>query len=422
MDATLACERIHAMLARLPRHTDPKQVPFSNGLYFFFESGEDSDHGHPRITRIGNHPHAQSRLVGRLRDHYTTKRDQKNWSVFRRYLGGSLLRRDGVMDCLEPSPGRGHWESGKGLECDECAPYEARVTERLQQEFTFACVEIEQQHLRNELERRLIAALAQCRTCRPSASWLGSHAYPSEVRSSGLWNSQHVEGTAPSSELLDEFWDRVAASRAGEDDLSDTLLLIPCSAGKRGRAHLGLVPTPISAFLGENAKTVLLEGRAQAFERASFDRSSPPVPALARYSGQPYKTPGFLEAVLDAMTRGLHVLIVSGGYGLIRAEEPIQDYEAPMTKTLTVWRRRIPVVLRDYVERNAIHRTFGAFSTVYGAVVPDQLAAEDWRAVPTLEDVGGGPAMVRIPQRVASLTLELLGSDLEPGPHWLRSS
>jgi hypothetical protein len=189
MDPTEVCSQIHTVLARLPRYTEPKEVPFSNGLYFFFESGEDSDHGHPRITRIGNHPHAQGRLAGRLRDRYTTKRDQKNWSVFRGYLRGALLRREGVVGCLEPSPGCGHWESGTGLECDECARYEARVTQRLHEDFTFTCVEIEQQDLRNELEKRLIAAVAQCRTC-------GRARHGSEASRIRLRSAAPVCGTA----------------------------------------------------------------------------------------------------------------------------------------------------------------------------------------------------------------------------------
>ena len=107
------------------------------------------------------------------------------------------------------------------------------------------------------------------------------------------------------------------------------MLLIPCSAGKRDNADLGLVPAPISSFLGDRANALFREGRAQAFERTSLDGSSLPTPALTRYSGQPYKTPGFVEAVLDAMARGLHVLVVSGGYGLVRAEEPIPGLRSP---------------------------------------------------------------------------------------------
>ncbi len=86
-----------------------------------------------------------------------------------------------------------------------------------------------------------------------------------------------------------------------------------------------------------------------------------------------------------------------------------------MQKTLTVWRSRIPAILRDYVARNGIRQTFGAFSTVYSATVPELLTDEDWRAVPSLDELGGGFAMTRIPERVAELVLDLLQEDLAPG-------
>jgi hypothetical protein len=195
LDADDACRSIHEVLADLPRYTSPREVPFANGLYFFFEAGESSPHGEPRITRIGNHPNAQDRLVGRLADHYRTRRDAKNGSVFRRYLGGALLRQDGRRACLEPGPGRGHWELSHAHECDACAPYEDLVTERLRSSFSFTCVRADDQLLRNRLERALIASVAQCSISRPSSTWLGTLTYSERVHASGLWNSDAVDGS-----------------------------------------------------------------------------------------------------------------------------------------------------------------------------------------------------------------------------------
>jgi hypothetical protein len=73
--------------------------------------------------------------------------------VFRQYLGGALLRNDGMEGCLAPGPGLGHWEMATGLECECCVGYEDRVTARLRYSFTFACVQIDDQKLRNHLER-----------------------------------------------------------------------------------------------------------------------------------------------------------------------------------------------------------------------------------------------------------------------------
>jgi hypothetical protein len=169
------------------------------------------------------------------------------------------------------------------------------------------------------------------------------------------------------------------------------------------------------------AASLLAEGREEAFNRAHIDSSSRLRPALGRYSGQPYATQGVVDGLLRAMRWGLHVLVVSGGYGLLRAEEPIQDYEAHMQRTSTVWRRRIPSILHDYVTRNRIRRTLGVFSRQYAAVVPDQLSNEDWRAVPSFAELPGrGSAMRVVPQRVARLLLELLRDDLHPGDGWVR--
>lgn len=49
------CQRIHAAVDRLPRYTGSSfHVPFDNGLYFFFEQDEKSQHGHAgQIVRMG---------------------------------------------------------------------------------------------------------------------------------------------------------------------------------------------------------------------------------------------------------------------------------------------------------------------------------------------------------------------------------
>ena len=356
IEATRACEAIHDAVMNLPTYTFPGDVPFANGLYFFFEAGEDSPHGRPRITRIGNHPRTQGRLVGRLREHYATRPNAKNGSVFRRYLGGALLRRDGIERCLAPSPGLGHWESGTASECETCVGYEERVTSYLRSSLRFACVRIDDQELRNHLERRLIASVAQCRACRPSVGWLGSLSYSGNVRSSGLWNSDHVNGPVATDADIETFRKLASRSANPEHDLADALLLIPCSAAKRGKDPVPLGPRSITDFLSPDAARVLAEGRSRAFASNGvwLDPASEPVVALGRYSGEPYRTEGVIDGLLDAIARGLHVLILSGGYGLLRAEEPIHDYNAQMRKTLPAWRSRIPVILRDYVTRNGI--------------------------------------------------------------------
>ena len=171
-DHAVVCARIHQIVAQLKAYGDPDEVPFDNGLYFFHEEGEQSSHGNiPGIVRVGNHPKAQDRLRGRLWDHYSPN---KNFSVFRKFLGGALLRRKNpAHPCLQPAPGQGHWEKQNGRTCPRCLPVEERVTNLLQEKFTFRCVEIRNKVQRNEFEKKLIGSLSICPTCKPSARWLG---------------------------------------------------------------------------------------------------------------------------------------------------------------------------------------------------------------------------------------------------------
>lgn len=44
VDAAQACALIHQVLRGLPQYRSPDEVPFANGLYFFFDAGERSAH------------------------------------------------------------------------------------------------------------------------------------------------------------------------------------------------------------------------------------------------------------------------------------------------------------------------------------------------------------------------------------------
>ncbi|MFQ5909974.1 MAG: hypothetical protein ACE5IJ_04540, partial [Thermoplasmata archaeon] len=182
-DASKVCRRIHHYLDGLPMLRDPSRVPTANGLYFFYEKGEKSPHGGPRIVRVGNHPRSQGRLVVRLQQHYS---GNKNSSVFRRFLGGAILRRrDSNHPCLQPQPGRGHWEKQGSKTCDLCRPVEREVSALLRDSFRFRVLRIVDRNSRNLFERGLISSLSACPQCTPSEEWLGRYAYSEKVASSG---------------------------------------------------------------------------------------------------------------------------------------------------------------------------------------------------------------------------------------------
>ncbi len=193
------------MLSSLPLLGHPDDVPVSNGLYFFYQQGELSAHGGPRIVRVGNHPRSQDGLVRRLQRHYS---GSKNGSVFRKFLGGALMRRrDSGHPCLQPGPGTGHWERQDAKTCEVCRPIEREVSSLLRDEFRFRVVRVVDRGFRNLMERKLIAYLSACPHCGPSENWLGRYAYSKKVVPSGLWNSQYVGKNIPAS--LGE-WNRFA--------------------------------------------------------------------------------------------------------------------------------------------------------------------------------------------------------------------
>lgn len=209
-----ACGAVHDLLKPLPVVEQPGGVSITDGLYFFYEDGESSSHApEGRIVRVGNHPRSDGTLVRRLRQHY---RGGKNGSVFRKFLGGALMRAESPSHpCLAPGPGRGHWERQDEKPCDRCRPVEQRVSRLLRTSFRLRCVFIPDRMERNRFEALLIASLSTCSVCGPSSRWLGKLAYSEVVRSAGLWNSQFVGGAPMTSDDLCRFAGHVSSTPTG---------------------------------------------------------------------------------------------------------------------------------------------------------------------------------------------------------------
>lgn len=142
---------------------------------------------------------------------------------------------------------------------------------------------------------------------------------------------------------------------------------------------------------------------------------------MAWYTGQPYSTAGFREKLVNALGDGLHCLIISGGYGLVRPEEPIHFYKAHLpTQTQGVWSKRLPTLLDDYTKRNDIRRTFSAFSASYAAHVPRKVSTESWRAIPEFDrQIDRGSPMRVVPEKVGALLTSLMCDDFDPGEGWV---
>lgn len=170
----------------------------ARGLYFFFEPGESRASGAPRVVRVGTHAVGNGRkstLWSRLRMHRGTRSGLGNHrgSVFRLRVGEALAKRESAL--LTPT-----WADGTS------APPETRKLEEPLERAVSAFIgtmsvlwvaigdEPNKQSDRAYIERNAIGLLS-CATAgsdRPSSSWLGSQSASHEIRTSGLWNVDHV--------------------------------------------------------------------------------------------------------------------------------------------------------------------------------------------------------------------------------------
>ena len=149
--------------------------------------------------RVGTHAlktGSKTKLWTRLRQHKgvaSSGGGNHGGSIFRKIVGAALIKKDGLN---YPSWGK-----------DDSAPREVRKLEQPLERivstrigkmpFLWLAVEDEAgpDSLRGYIERNAIALLSNFGRHSidpPSSSWLGHHCNREKVRTSGLWNSNHV--------------------------------------------------------------------------------------------------------------------------------------------------------------------------------------------------------------------------------------
>jgi hypothetical protein len=204
---------VYALVRSLPRLNHEARSPDlpPNGIYLFFERGETvkrEGQTYDRIVRIGTH-RQDGRFPARIRQHYGhvfSLRGNKNSSVFRKHLGGALMRRVDTSDQRI-----GPWLIQGGPSFPEV---EESVSRLLRECFTFACFRVDLREDRMLLESGLIALLAQHPLGQPSEDWLGHHAASEEIRRTGLWNTQRVDAVPLTDEEVQRFERLVQAALA----------------------------------------------------------------------------------------------------------------------------------------------------------------------------------------------------------------
>lgn len=187
---------IHEWMTQLPRyHWDQiDSVPFQNGIYIMFEMGEKL-YGMDRIVRIGTH-RANGRLKERLKDHFL--KENKDGSILRKNVGLSLLHRERdpfeviwALDWSKPSIKN---EYANGTQLGHKKAIEGAVSSYLRNNLSFTCIFVENEEDRLRIEEALIATLSKASDFESSSEWLGRHSPKPEIVSSGLWNTQGLNG------------------------------------------------------------------------------------------------------------------------------------------------------------------------------------------------------------------------------------
>jgi hypothetical protein len=145
------------------------------------------------------------------------------------------------------------------------------------------------------------------------------------------------------------------------------LLIPPCSDSKRG-TDKACPEIQIVELLGEKAAALLRSGRKIAL-RNRIDLDSEQIAFLYRYSGFLYSMRRFRRYIRSLLRKGVHILILSGGYGLVHPLERGHSYNVKIRSTASVWKHRLPKILKDYIKRNRIRRVFVAGSSDYAKVL-----------------------------------------------------
>jgi hypothetical protein len=176
------------------------------------------------------------------------------------------------------------------------------------------------------------------------------------------------------------------------DPLS-ALILLPCSASKASGGSSRTVAPP-SPWTPE-----LHHARIRLHETARVDERQV-MPAWQRYTGGFYKSAG--SSLADAVSAGAHVAIVSGGYGVVRADEVIGMYDKELK----------PTDWPDDVLENALTSeanrlgaqhvvAFAAATTSYVLIIrrtPWRGAGVQRAMLVTVANSHGGGAMVKVPR------------------------
>ena len=198
-------------------------------------------------------------------------------------------------------------------------------------------------------------------------------------------------------------------------EADDTLIIIPCSKGKRdGSEPYGEGGT----LLGElpDALARRLAAARVAVANASHLDESALMPAWRRYAGALYQNANLGHAVDQEASWLRRLLILSGGYGVVRAMDPIGTYNLAMAAAR--WPRGLlQEVIETYARRQHIRRVIALVSqtTGYAGI----LRKVDWRGAGVTEALCLSPeastgAMRKAPRAIGQAVRAIIDNEWDP--------
>jgi hypothetical protein len=183
------CNEIHKIFNGLKEYKfpfDSNEIP-KNGIYILFEKGEKVN-GLKRIVRVGTHT-GDNQLQSRLKQHFV--KENKDRSIFRKNIGRALLNADNdsfLEQWQLDLTSRANKEKNSGkVDFEKLKSVEKRVTEFIQNNFSFAVFEVLEKEQRLRIESRIISTVSNCTNCKPSENWLGLSSPKQKIIDSGLW-------------------------------------------------------------------------------------------------------------------------------------------------------------------------------------------------------------------------------------------
>lgn len=190
------CKKLHTIIWRAVRFNAQSDLSelANNGVYIMFEKGE-SAYGGDRIVRIGINER-QDKLKERLTNHFkgTTRS-----SVFRKHIGSALSNKHGNTAT------------------------EQQISDYIKENISFAVIEVRDKKQREEMEKRLIATLAQAEDFCPSDNWLGKYCEAKQIANGKLWNVQGLKAEPLNEEYTQLIWDGLVLSCDISKDFKDFL-------------------------------------------------------------------------------------------------------------------------------------------------------------------------------------------------------